>query len=70
MVQPSVSLMVVVVCAVGIQTETESLSLLGVEMSGYWCVYCMRFLPSEDGVITHDDVVHPTDMTFDERPNQ
>ena len=37
---------------------------------GYWCVVCDRFLPSEDGVIVHDDVPHPDDMTFDddERP--
>ena len=35
-------------------------------MNGYWCVVCMRFLPSIDGVITHNDVVHPNDMTFEE----
>ena len=33
--------------------------------NGYWCVVCGRFLPSDDGVIVHDDVPHP-DMTFDE----
>ncbi len=33
--------------------------------AGYWCVVCGRFLPSDDGVIVHDDVPHP-DMTFDE----
>lgn len=35
--------------------------------SGYWCVVCGRYLPAnEDGVIVHDDVPHPEDMTFDE----
>lgn len=34
---------------------------------GYWCVVCGRYLPAdEDGVIVHDDVPHPEDMTFDE----
>lgn len=34
---------------------------------GYWCVVCGRQLPAdEDGVIVHDDVPHPADMTFDE----
>lgn len=36
---------------------------------GYWCVVCGRFLPSDDGVIVHDDVPHPDDMTFDEEEN-
>jgi hypothetical protein len=33
---------------------------------GYWCVVCGRFLPAVDGVIVHDNVPHPKDMTFDE----
>lgn len=34
---------------------------------GYWCVVCGRHLPTdENGVIVHDDVPHPEDMTFDE----
>ena len=34
---------------------------------GYWCVVCGRHLPADkDGVIVHDDVPHPEDMTFDE----
>ena len=34
---------------------------------GYWCVVCGRFLPAdEDGLIIHDDIIHPDDMTFDE----
>lgn len=38
-----------------------------VDMRGYWCVVCMRFVPiEEDGVMIHDDVVHPPLMTFDE----
>lgn len=36
------------------------------EMNGYWCVICMRFLPSIDGVVIHDDVIHPDNMTFEE----
>jgi hypothetical protein len=39
-------------------------------MNGYWCVVCMRFLLSVDGVVTHDDVIHPNDMTFDEDKNE
>jgi hypothetical protein len=30
----------------------------------------MRFLLSVDGVVTHDDVIHPNDMTFDEDKNE
>ena len=34
---------------------------------GYWCVACGRFLPADEcGVIVHDNVPHPEDMTFDE----
>ena len=34
---------------------------------GYWCVVCGRFLPEDDaGVIVHDNVPHPQEMTFDE----
>ena len=34
--------------------------------NGYWCVICMRFLPSIDGVVIHDDIIHPDDMNFEE----
>ncbi|MCO6444998.1 MAG: hypothetical protein J5J04_13025 [Anaerolineae bacterium] len=35
--------------------------------SGYWCVICGRFLSADEyGVIVHDDVQHPDDMTFDD----
>ena len=38
-----------------------------VDMRGYWCVVCMRFVPlEEDGVMIHDDTPHPTLMTFDD----
>lgn len=38
-----------------------------VDMKGYWCVVCMRFVPREnDGVLIHDDIEHPTTMTYDE----
>lgn len=33
---------------------------------GYWCVVCGRFLPSDEGVIVHDDVPHPENMAFDD----
>jgi hypothetical protein len=42
------------------------LSTAGLCADGYWCVVCGRILPDEDGVIVHDDVPHPADMTFDE----
>lgn len=36
----------------------------------YYCVVCGRLLLADDrGVIVHDDVPHPTDMTFDEEEN-
>ena len=37
-----------------------------IEEDGYWCVMCGRFLPSEEGVIVHDDVLHPESMAFDD----
>ncbi len=42
-------------------------STAGLCAGGYWCVVCGRHLPAdEDGVIVHDDVPHPENMTFDE----
>ena len=39
----------------------------GLCADGYWCVACGRFLPADEcGVIVHDNVPHPEDMTFDE----
>jgi len=39
----------------------------GLCLGGYWCVVCGRHLTAdEDGVIVHDDVPHPENMTFDE----
>lgn len=39
------------------------------DRNGYWCVVCGRLLPNDDGVIVHDDVIHPDTMTFDEEDN-
>lgn len=39
------------------------------EADGYYCIVCGRFLSEEDGLIVHDDVPHPVDMTFDEEEN-
>lgn len=36
------------------------------ETGGYWCVVCGRFLPSDEGVIVHDNIPHPDTMTFDD----
>ena len=36
------------------------------DQSGYWCVVCGRYLPAVEGVIEHDQVPHPDNMTFDE----
>ena len=34
---------------------------------GYWCVVCQRFIEADEyGVIVHDPIPHPPDMTFDE----
>lgn len=33
---------------------------------GYWCAVCGRYLESADGVVIHDDVPHPLNLTFDE----
>ena len=36
---------------------------------GYYCVVCGRYLETdEDGVIVHDDIVHP-DMDFADEEN-
>lgn len=43
-----------------------ALAKAGGEMNneGYYCVVCGRFLEAEEeGVIVHDDVPHPIDMT-------
>ena len=38
-----------------------------VDMQGYWCVVCMRYVPlEEDGAMVHDDIPHPIHMTFDD----
>lgn len=38
-----------------------------VEMNGYWCVVCMRFIPrEEDGALVHDNIPHPPLMAFDD----
>jgi hypothetical protein len=36
---------------------------------GYYCVLCKRYIEAVDGVIVHDDIPHPPDMTFDEEDN-
>ena len=37
---------------------------------GYYCVICGRHLEvDEDGVIVHDDVLHPIDMNFTDEEN-
>ena len=39
-------------------------------MNGYHCVVCGRWLPAdEDGVIVHDDIVHPPEMDFADEEN-
>ncbi len=35
--------------------------------NSYWCVVCQREIENIDGVLTHDDIPHPDDMTFDEQ---
>lgn len=34
------------------------------ETDGYWCVVCNRYIPEENGVIVHDDIIHPIDFVF------
>ena len=36
---------------------------------GYYCVICGKYIQAVDGVIVHDDIPHPSDMTFDEEEN-
>ena len=43
--------------------------LLYTDTDGYWCVICGKFLPSNDGVIVHDDLPHPETMNFDDEEN-
>lgn len=46
-----------------------TITLTREEVDGYYCIVCGRFLPEEDGLIVHDDVPHPADMTFDDEEN-
>ena len=40
---------------------------LAAEADGYWCIICGRFLRADAyGVIVHDNVPHPKNMSFDE----
>lgn len=32
----------------------------------FWCIYCNKELPVDEGVVVHDDVPHPVDMDFSE----
>ena len=32
----------------------------------YYCVVCGKYIEAVDGVIVHDAIPHPPDMTFDE----
>ena len=34
-----------------------------VNSPSYWCRYCKRSLPLEDGIYIHDDVFHPDNYT-------
>ena len=40
-----------------------------VTTEGYWCVVCGRMLRVAYGVVVHDDVPHPEEMTFAEEDN-
>jgi hypothetical protein len=41
--------------------------MIGVLKQGYYCVICGRFLLADEyGVIVHDDIEHPSEMTFDD----
>ena len=44
-------------------------STAGLGTDGYWCVVCGRYLPADDGLIVHDAVPHPEEMTFDDEEN-
>jgi hypothetical protein len=36
----------------------------------YYCVICNKLLEEDDdGIIVHDPIPHPIDMTFDEEDN-
>jgi hypothetical protein len=39
-------------------------------IDGYYCVICGRLIESNaDGIIVHDPIPHPENMTFDEEEN-
>ena len=61
------------VCAVALEKNllkgyplAFALAIVEICADGYWCVVCGRFLEAEYGVIVHDNVPHPKDMTFDD----
>lgn len=56
------------ICAntAGIDMTQEALKLAQAD-DGYHCVICGRFLLADEyGVILHDDIEHPPEMTFDD----
>lgn len=38
-------------------------------VENYYCVVCGRPIEIVDGVVVHDNISHPSDMTFDEEGN-
>jgi hypothetical protein len=48
-------------------TQDEIIKMANKASKGYHCVICGRFLlADEHGVILHDDIEHPLEMTFDD----
>ena len=58
--------MAIYACPTGVDMTQEALKL-ALEGDGYHCVICGRFLLADEyGVILHDDIEHPPEMTFDD----
>ena len=56
------------VVKMGKKTEEQLNALIALvkySEKSYWCEWCKRHLPMEDGIFIHDDVYHPSNWTPD-----
>jgi len=53
-----------------LQSQIEDIRLmLQSYTNGYWCLVCGRYLLADKyGVVIHDNIPHPENMTFEEEP--
>jgi hypothetical protein len=47
------------------ETLDKLLEAIRIHRTSYWCKWCKRHIPMEDGIFIHDDTYHPADIVFD-----